>query len=116
MAALGLWPQGTTYDGGGRFLSNRRIAIRSNDTIAHEDHPGKGLVVRPGFSAQKHTSSHEVEGASWTGRDRAGRLIYAKDGKIFRRSASAMDVELTDLCGLTPDPKPPPTSASDELE
>lgn len=116
MEALGLWPQEMTYGGGGRFLSNRRIAIRSNDTIPHEDHLGKGLTVELGWSAEQHTSSHEVEGATWSGRDRGGRLIYAKVGKIFRRQMSGLDLELTDLSGMKPDPKPAPPWASRELE
>jgi hypothetical protein len=116
MEALGLWPQGMTYGGGGRFLSNRHIAIRSNDVIPHEDHPGKGLTLELGWSAEQHTSSHEVEGSTWSGRDRAGRLIHAKDGKIFRRPASGLDLELTDLSGMTPDPKPAPQWASRELD
>ena len=115
MEALGLWPQGTTYGGGGRFLSNRRVVIRSNNAVPHEDHPGKGLTV--GLeAAEQHTSSHEVEGATWTGRDRGGLLIFAKDGKIFRRQTTVLDLELTDLSGMTPDPKPAPLWASLELE
>lgn len=116
MEALVLWPQGMTYGGGGRFLSNRHIAIRSNDTIPHENHPGKGLTVELGWSVEQHTSSHEVEGATWAGRDRGGRLIYAKDGKIFRRDTLGIAAELIDLCGLTPDPKPAPEWASRDLE
>jgi hypothetical protein len=115
MDALGLWPQGTTYGGGGRFLSNRHIVIRSDNAIPHEDHPGTGLNVKLG-AAEKHTSSHEIEGATWTGRDRGGRLIYAKDGKIFRRQPPGVNVEITDLRGMTPDPKPAPPWASRDLE
>jgi hypothetical protein len=116
MEALGLWPQGTTYGGGGRFRSNRHFAIRSNDTIPHENHCGKGLTVELGWSAEQHTSSDEVEGATWSGRDRGGRLIYAKDGKIFRCQTSGVELELTDLSGMTPDPKAAPPWASVELE
>lgn len=105
-----------TYGGGGRLLSNRHIAIRSNVTIPQEDHRGKGLTVDLGWSAEQHRSSDEVEGATWSGRDRGGRLIYAKDGKIFRRQISGVDLELTDLSGMTPDPKPAPPWASRELD
>ncbi len=63
MEALGLWPQGTTYGGGGRFLSNRHIIIRSSNAIPHENHPAKGLKVDLG-AAEQHTSSGEVEGAT----------------------------------------------------
>jgi len=115
MHALGLWPQGTTYGGGGRFLSNRHVVIRSNSAIAHEDHPCKGLQVETG-TIELHTSSREVEGATWAGRDRAGQLIYAKDGRIFRRHRPGVDTELIDLSGMTPDPKPAPSWASTDLE
>lgn len=115
MHAFGLWPQETTYGGGGRFLSNRHIVIRSNDVIPHEDHPGKGLTVEMGWSAEEHKPSLEVEGATWSGRDRSGRLIYAKGGKIFRRAVGGGDIEVTDLCGMKPDPKPAPAWASRDL-
>jgi hypothetical protein len=116
MDALGLWPRGGTYGGGGGFISNRHIVIRNNNSFPHEDHPGKGLTVELGWFAEQHTSSDEVEGATWSGRDRGGRLIYARDGKIFRRGTTGVDLELTDLCGMTPDPKPAPPWASRDLE
>jgi hypothetical protein len=61
MAALGLWPQGTTYGGGGRFVSNRHIVLRTGNVSAHKDHPGIGLKVDPG-NPPPQTSSGEVEG------------------------------------------------------
>lgn len=115
MQALGLWPQGTTYGGGGRFLTNRHIVIRSSNVHPHDDHPAKGLKVELG-DAEQHASSGEVEGATWTGRDRSGRLIYAKDGKIFRRQSTGTERELIDLGGLQPDPTAAPSWASDDLE
>ena len=115
MYALGLWPQGMTYNGGGRFLSNRHIVIRHNNVFSHEDHPGKGLKVGVA-TPELHSSSNEVDGATWAGRDRAGHLIYAKDGNILRRSTLGVDAELIDLCDMTPDPKPAPEWASRDLE
>jgi len=109
MDALGLWPQGTTCGGEGRFLSNRHIVIRSSDAVPHEDHPGKGLTVDIG-AAEQHTSSREVEGATWAD------LIYAKDGKIFRRQTSGLDLEFKDLGGMMPDPKPAPPWAARDFE
>jgi hypothetical protein len=115
MEALGLWPQGTTYGGGGRFISNRHIVIRSGEVTPLPDHPALGLNIGSG-SPDEHASSDEIAGASWTGRDRKGRLIYARDGKIFRRPASGVDVELADLSGMIPDPRPAPAGTSDDLE
>jgi hypothetical protein len=115
MTALGLWPQGTTYGGGGRFVANRHIVIRAGDAAPHADHPGKGLRVDLG-NPETHASSNEVEGASWSGRDRNGRLVFAKDGKIFRRTANGKDKQLADLAGMVPDPKPSPKWASQQIE
>jgi hypothetical protein len=114
LTALGLWPQGTTYGGGGRFLANRHIVIRAGEPSPHPDHPGRNLRVDPG-NPELHASK-EVQGASWSGRDHHGRLIYAKQGKIFRRSANGKDKQLTDLAGIAPDPKPSPNWASRQLE
>jgi len=115
LTALGLWPQGTTYGGGGRFVTNRHILIRAGDASPHPDHPGKGLRVDLG-NPEPHASSGEVKGATWSGRDRNGRLIYAKDGKIFRRSSKGKDKQLVDLAGLRPDPKPSPKWASQNID
>jgi len=115
MHALGLWPQGTAYGGGGRFLSNRQLVIRSGNVVSHEDHPAKGLRVGAGNPAL-NTSTREVEGATWSGRDRLGRFIYARDGRIFRRSSTEADTEIFDLCAMTPDPTPAPSWAARHLE
>jgi hypothetical protein len=111
LTALGLWPQGTTYGGGGRFVGNRNIVIRAGNAAPHPDHPGKGLSVELG-NPPVHTSTDEVQGATWSGRDRNGRLIYAKDGKIFRRGSAAKDKQVLDLAPLAPDPRPSPKWAS----
>lgn len=111
LTALGLWPQGTTYGGGGRFVADRHIVIRAGDATPHPDHPGEGLRVELG-NPPAHASSGEVQGATWSGRDRKGRLIFARDGKILRRSANGKDKALVDLAGLKPDPKPSPGWAS----
>ena len=36
--ALALWPMGTTYGGGGRFVGDRRVVLRGASTL-HPDHP-----------------------------------------------------------------------------
>lgn len=115
LAALGLWPQGTTYGGGGRFVADRHILIRAASPVPHPDHPGKGLKVELG-NPEVHASSCLVEGATWSGRDRRGRVIYAKDGRIYRRSSNSQDRQLVDLSGLTPDPRPAPRWASLQLD
>jgi hypothetical protein len=39
-------------------------------------------------------------------------MIFAKGGRIFRRSSSRRDRHLIDLNGLSPDPHPAPAWAS----
>jgi hypothetical protein len=111
LTALGLWPNGTTYGGGGRFVDERSIILRAMSGLPHPDHPGTGLRVEFG-NAPLHSSTNEVEGSDWSGRDHAGELIFARDGRIFRRSATGKDRELIDLNGLLPDPRPAPAGKS----
>jgi hypothetical protein len=108
---LGLWPQGTTYGGGGRFVDDRHIVLRAMSGPAHPDHPGTRLHVDFG-NAPLHASTNEVEGCDWSGRDHAGKLVFAKGGRIFRRSSAGKDRELIDLSELLPDPRPAPPIAS----
>lgn len=48
--ALALWPWGSTYGGGGRFVENRKLIRHSRmPTSTHPDHPATGLDVGPGL-------------------------------------------------------------------
>lgn len=116
LTALGLWPNGTTYGGGGRFVDDRHVLLRADPRIAaHPDHPGEGIEL--GFaSPDEHASSNAVEGAEWSGRDRRGRVIHTKGGKLYRRSADGKrNVQLADFNGLAPDPRPAPAWATRPL-
>src|SRR5262249_14837064 len=87
--ALGLWPQGTTYGGGGRFTDNRSATLRCYPVAAHSDHPGLGLnVTFAGLSSHlpEHASTGEAAEAEWSGRDQSGLLVYVRDGKLMRRA------------------------------
>lgn len=106
--ALALWPMHTTYGGGGRFTGNRRLVLRGV-SAAHPEHPPHGLEIGQG-DAPLHAATNEVEGADWSGRDREGRLIFAREGRIYRG-----DVELADLSALKPDPQPAPEWATRPL-
>jgi hypothetical protein len=110
--ALVLWPMGTTYGGGGRFVENRRLVLRWTGE-SHPEHPLHGIEVVPG-EAPHHRSTDEVEGAQWSGRDQRHRLAFALDGRIFGRSGG-VDVELADFTGQRPDPQPPPGWATRPL-
>ena len=108
--ALALWPWGTTYGGGGRFLANRRLVLHVGMPVeTHPDHPARGLEIVAG-QAEYHASSQEVEGADWSGRDQRGNLVYCLSGKLFRRGMgpSGVDREIADFNNLLPDPLPAP--------
>jgi len=112
--ALTLWPWGTTYGGGGRFVDNRRLILRANMPVeTHPDHPVQGIEVIYG-RAEYHRSSAEVDGADWSGRDHAGCLIFAQHGKLYRRDQGS-DREIIDLNELHPDPRPAPDWAKKPL-
>lgn len=111
--ALVLWPMGTTYGGGGRFVENRKLVLRGASKT-HSEHPlPKELTIAAG-SAEHHRSTDEVEGAEWSGRDQKNRLVFAREGRIYARSG-VDDRELVDLREATPDPQPAPDWAKRPL-
>ncbi len=110
--ALALWPMGTTYGGGGRFESDRRLIVRGVSR-PHPEHPPRGLEASNG-AAEVHVSTNEVEGADWSGRDHNNRLIYAAAGCLYRRTGS-VDTKVADLNDLRPDPQPAPEWATRAL-
>lgn len=114
LTAIGLWPQGTTYGGGGRFIDTRSAVIRSCRQTAHPDHPGVGLSISFG-NAPQHGSSNEIAGSEWSGRDQNQRLVYTLDGRLMHRDAEGRDFCITDFNGYKPDPQPAPPSASGPL-
>lgn len=106
--ALTLWPHGSTWGGGGRFVGRRKVVLRGSGK-PHPDHPLIGLEVANGPAP-----AHEVPGADWCGRDFAGHLIFTRGARIFRRMGT-QDIELADLGGLSPDPQPAPDRATKPL-
>lgn len=104
--ALTLWPQGTTYYGGGRFVENRTIALGTVFHPPHPSHPLKGLSIVESEVAPRE-SYDEVDDADWSGRDHRGNPIFSRRYKLFRR-VKRRDVELADFDGLKPDPQPAP--------
>jgi hypothetical protein len=106
--ALALWPFGTTYGGGGRFVDNRRLILRGI-MPAHPQHPARGLEVVVG-AAEAHRSTGEVEGAGWAGRDHANRLVYAMNGALFARTGGR-ETMLADFTSQKPRTDPPPEQA-----
>ena len=115
--ALGLWPRGSTWGGGGRFLDNRRLKLHVNMRVAtHPDHPATGLKILEG-DAEYHRSTGEVEGADWCGHDHQGHLVYCRGGKLFRhgKGRDGQDKELADFNSLRPNPRPAPDWAKHSI-
>ncbi len=110
--ALALWPMGTTYGGGGRFVENRRLVLRGAGAV-HSDYALRGIEIVPG-TAEYQRSTGEVDGAEWSGRDQRNRLVFAAGGRVFARSGRR-DVELADFTSLRPDPQPAPEWATRPL-
>jgi len=118
--ALALWPMGTTYGGGGRFVGPRQLVLRGvlgpHPAAAKAHDAESGIAVVDGV-AELHRSSGEVEGAEWSGRDQRGRLVYAMHGRLYarKRSATEEDVELADFNAHEPQTAPPPAWATRPL-
>ncbi|MFO0675819.1 MAG: hypothetical protein U0169_04755 [Polyangiaceae bacterium] len=110
--ALALWPMGTTYGGGGRFVDDRTLTLRGAGA-SHSDFPPRGLRIVDG-PAPHHASTDDVEGAQWAGRDRRGRLVFARDGRLYARAGSE-DRVLADFTGERPDPVDAPEWAKAPL-
>jgi hypothetical protein len=107
--ALALWPMGTTYGGGGRFVGDRRLVLRGA-RATHPEQPCEGLEIVDG-EAPLQRSTDEVEGADWSGRAQRNRLVYASKGRLFARTGGR-DIELADLTTQQPDPEPAPEWAT----
>lgn len=113
LTALTLWPQGTTYGGGGRFVDNRRIMLRPVHGAGEATHPNfplSGLTVVNGV-ADETSFLNLVAGADWSGYDHAGRLIYAMSDCIYRRS-NQVDAIVADFSALKPAPQASPAWAT----
>jgi hypothetical protein len=108
--ALRLWPWGTTYGGGGRFEGPRRLRLRTwAAPPTHPDQRLDDLEVLTG-DPPLHRSTGEVPGATWSGRDQRGRLVFAHEGRLYCRRQDH-DVLLVDLVDRHPDPRPAPAWA-----
>jgi hypothetical protein len=114
--ALAVWPQGTTYGGGGRFVDNRRVALRG---VGHEplrlysDYSLRGIEI-VNESAELHQASGEIADVDWCGKDHKGATIYSLGGQLFRRGRKS-DQLLADFTDVKPDPQPAPDWATRPL-
>ena len=111
--ALALWPQGTTYGGGGRFVDNRSIALRGVVEPPHPDFPCRGLRVVEA-PTDCHCSTDDVPDVDWCGRDHGGHIVFTRGGQLFRRTKEG-DILVADFTNLKPNPEPAPEWAKRPL-
>jgi hypothetical protein len=127
LMALALWPKGDCWHGGGSFKNRRVVLLNHKPSVAkpHKKHQPQRLLVIPNpkahgeddpvFSIQQFLVAN-IERASWADWDQQGRLVVARDGKIFAASINR-DTDLTeklliDLNPCKPKPVPPPEWAT----
>jgi hypothetical protein len=118
LRALALWPQNTTYGGGGRFVGPRQLVLRpvwyDLHPRTHPDFPHHGLEVVVDASAELHQSENIVHESNWSGYDQKRRVIYTKAGCLYRRENEG-DRMIADFSLLKPDPQPAPDWAKRPL-
>jgi len=110
LQALVVWPQGTTYGGGGRFVGDSTIALRGVLDSPLADFPLRGIRV---VSAETpvHQPTDDVPGADWCGRDHRDQVVFSRAGQLFRRR-NGRDTLVADFTDLKPGPRPAPAWAS----
>jgi hypothetical protein len=112
--ALVLWPQGTTYFGGGKFTAARSLWGKTS-AGTHPEFPfPRGrleIANQPPPAPQERPS---VEDADWAGYDHRGNVVYSKGDLLFRRTKSE-DIPIADFSELTPNPQPAPEWAKRPL-
>ena len=104
--ALVVWPQGTTYGGGGKFTGPRSIwGVTVGGTHPDFPLPPKRLQIadRPPPARERP----DVPDADWAGYDQKGNVIYTKGDLLFRRKKSK-EMVVADFSGLKPDPQQAP--------
>jgi hypothetical protein len=116
LTALAVWPQGMTYGGGGRFLDNFRLVVRSDAKpfVPDSDAPFRQLDFTTDAPAELHASDGQIADADWSGHDKRGQAIFTRGGQLFRRDARG-DVLVADFTNLRPDPQPAPDWATRPL-
>ena len=112
--ALVLWPQGTTYGGGGKFTAPRTVWGVSADGT-HPDFPlPAGRLQIADSPPESQPNGPVVPESDWSGYDHRGNIIYSKGHVLFRRKKRD-DVIVADFSALTPDPQSAPDRATRPL-
>ncbi|MEO1017496.1 MAG: hypothetical protein AAFY56_07365 [Pseudomonadota bacterium] len=102
---MALWPQGTTYGGGGHFVGNRELVVHAcQPEYTGNDLSGLKLVE----TAQRAVRDKpDIPDADWAGYDVKGETVFSVGDKLSRRGKTADDL-LADFADLKPDPEPAP--------
>jgi hypothetical protein len=114
--ALAMWPEGSTYGGGGRFIDNntlclgygappphhhRRLACGS-PLPHHPRHPPGPLNIYSGldYYAADRDFRCDPDGypeADWTGKDHGSRRIFTRDGVLYALGRDGREQMLKDF-------------------
>ncbi len=115
LQALVVWPQGQTYGGGGRFLSEAAVTLRGVHSSPLDEFPAHGIKVAGNdWDTPPQQPTADVPDADWCGRDHGDRIIFSRGGLLFRRSKDK-DILIADFTDLTPDPQAAPDWAGRPL-
>lgn len=122
--ALAVQPHGTSYGGGGQFLSETELNTSSFYSYDAETDQLKDTIrcfafsppeQAVGFNSGSRVHTVEVPDADWSGRDRKGRVIFTRGGCVYRmvktkakHKAKLEDELVADFSELKPDPQPSP--------
>jgi hypothetical protein len=112
--ALVLWPQGTTYGGGGQFTAPRELyGVSEHATHSQFPFPSDGLTVASNPPPLRE-KCQPIADSDWTGRDHRGSIIHTKGDMLLRRNKNS-DAVVADFSGLQPAPSPAPDWATRPL-
>ena len=123
LTALAMWPEGSTWGGGGRFIDNRtlRLAYGARGTRPphgrtqlymaplpphHPNHAPTGLTIEADLdhyeTKNRFRSEMTITGADWVGQDHAGGTVFCRRGTLFRLSRRGSEMMLRDFNADTP--------------
>lgn len=111
--ALVLWPQGTTYGGGGQFTSPLTLWGVSG-LCTHPDFPLPKQLQLTDTPPPLRPVSPAVPESDWSGHDHEGHVIYTKGHRLFRHTKGE-DKVIADFSDLKPDPQQAPDWATRSL-
>jgi hypothetical protein len=118
LTALAMWPEGSTWGGGGRFIDNKtlRLAYGAKGTRApdgktelymaplpshHPDHAPRGLKIETDldhYGADRgFRATEKSKESDWVGKDHKGRKILMRDGVLYYVNKSHREIMLRDF-------------------